>query len=802
MKQIRSILLYLFFLIFLAYTSCKTDSTGGVNLDDFIKTGTAVQVASSTISTAGGDLTVSKPGTPVDGLQISVSPDSYSTNQTFTVSYADIKSHNFGENFHPITPLINIKCDGGYSAEIMTLTVPVTVPAGSIPIGFYLDAFTGKLEGIPVLSATSTTITFMTRHFLSGNLLHTSSTSGAQKVKALEPNKGANIIVCSISESLLNAQPIISSGFKPGTDDWEFVNYGSYLAVGGHCAGQNMAAMWYYFEKKSTEGKLFNKFNDTPNLWQSNAIGYRFCSVIHSDLGEGLITNLFDKYIDRNQDFDKLKLLTIAGTMFITGEPQGIGIYRLKGTRTNGTPIYGGHDLICYQVSVSSGKLYISDPNTPNTPQYIEFSNNKFKPYNAKTNGHSSSNSYPYITYYAKTAWIDWALVGKRYTQLMDSTIGNVAPNTFPSYSIQVLNGASNVPLTNGFGSSSDTLRTYVELPTATIFYINSLNRKPTRWYAYNSSGVSIARKENIGVGYVLLKPGLNKIGYYIVGFTEGDTISKGVYDDEFIDFKWYKIYRYVVKVSTNPIVGNATTALTIKASHFKSAPANSKFVWDFGDGSGPVTQINDSTVSHTFASGGTYNVKVEMWNNATNTKLAEAKATAQIGNGPSSSQSFNYSWVRQAGVHDITRWPRYNVNYSMGGTVEASNGNTVVSVTKDSWDGVVYAKFSKLGSCKLTFNGAFSITPVKMDTTYSDGSSDVFSFTDGSGMSWYTQTFSPYQFSNSSSGVYETTSSGGSIYMQGFINSKLERYDKSKKLYDTVTGQTLLFSINLYCSF
>jgi hypothetical protein len=235
----------------------------------------------------------------------------------------------------------------------MSITIPVKIPAGHIPLGFYLDESTGKLEGIPFKSITANSITLLTRHFLNANKLK----SAEIKEKSLS-GAGANIMISSISESVLNGQPIIASGFKPGVDDWEFVNYGSYIAPGGHCAGQNMTAMWYFFEKKSTEGSLFNKFSDNPKLWQDNARGYRFCSVLHNDLNwDGTVATLFDKYIDKNQELDKLKLLTIAGTMLVTGEPQGVGIYFQNGTKTDGTPTYAGHDLICYKVSVGGGKL-------------------------------------------------------------------------------------------------------------------------------------------------------------------------------------------------------------------------------------------------------------------------------------------------------------------------------------------------------------------------------------------------------------------------------------------------------------
>lgn len=378
-----------------------------------------VEIANTSIGINGGTIKVTKPNTPVDGLNIVIPANSFSTVQNFKVSYAEIKSHQLGQYFNPISPMFSIACDGGYSNELISITIPIKIPEGHFPMGFYFDETTGKLEGIPVENYTSNAITLLTRHFLPGSSLH--STENTQKSGNVEPVKAANVIICSMSESVLKGHPIISSGFKPGVDDWEFVNYGSYIAPRGHCAGQNLAAMWYYFEKKPSDGNLFNKFSDNANLWQDNARGYRFCSVTQEDIDwDGIVNKLAFKFIDLNQDLDKHKLNLIAGAMLITGEPQAIAIRRQNGTNGDGTPAYSGHALICYQVSVIDGKLYISDPNTPGTGQTITYTNDKFDPYNAKANGNDSEYSYPYITYCAKTALIDWNIIGKRYNELIN----------------------------------------------------------------------------------------------------------------------------------------------------------------------------------------------------------------------------------------------------------------------------------------------------------------------------------------------------------------------------------------------
>lgn len=588
-----------------------------------------IEVASQTISSSGGVLVVEDAASPVNGLQLVVPAGSYSTSASFKVSTSIIVGHELGSNFHPITPLILIESDGGYAKDIMEITIPIEISGDEIPLGFYYNELEGTLESIPVKEYTNTSITLLTRHFMGASQFLSEKDLKSQRVPT---NDASKLVISSISESLINLTPVISSGFKVGTDDWEFTNYGSYIASGGHCAGQNMAAMWYYFEHTlKGEDPLFGKFSTHDNLWQDNAVGYRFCSVIHNDLDwDGYVTDLFDKYIDKNQSLDKMKFYTVAGAMLVTGEPQGIGIYRQTGTRADGTPKYGGHDLICYQVAPNEGKLFISDPNKPGNGQAIYLKNDKFEPYIAKVNGNAASNPYPFVTYYAKTAYIEWDKITSRYTELLDSTIGNNAPNIFPPYSIIVktLKKEDEVPLWNGITLSNDTLRCIVECPTATVCYTID-NRKLIGFNIYDENGQEIQIQENGYQKYVVLKPGLNKLAFYVYAWRENSKYDNGNYIDKFIDFKWFNVYNSKLRIEPNPVDAETNEEIEFEAVFEGQLPASVRYVWDFGDKSKKQTIENDNTVTYKYENEGEYEVTLEVYDNSNNTLID--KATAEV---------------------------------------------------------------------------------------------------------------------------------------------------------------------------
>jgi len=96
-----------------------------------------------------------------------------------------------------------------------------------------------------------------------------------------------------ISKTLL--QTDIDSGFRPGIDDWQFPNYGSYITTNGNCEGQSLSAMWYYYNQPDGKdlclyGRYDNNGNQpaTPSFWQDDSLAIRFCSVIQSDPGDTL----------------------------------------------------------------------------------------------------------------------------------------------------------------------------------------------------------------------------------------------------------------------------------------------------------------------------------------------------------------------------------------------------------------------------------------------------------------------------------------------------------------------------------
>lgn len=395
-------------------------------------TGEKTQVAAQNVGTGGGTIRVEKTGDPLDGLEIVVPAGALSENWNMVVSEAAVTSHSLGTNVNIISPLITVKNVSGYASEPITVKIPVTIPSGYIAMGVLYNETTGKIEGLPLLELTETSVTVGLRTFIPSPAASSSSGKGLFKTFGREETSGVgNILVVSVAESILKANPVISTKFTPGVDDWEFINCGSYIAPGGHCAGQSISAMWYFYEKKlNGSPSLFHQFDRVQDsrtvLWQDNPRGYRFASTIQRDLDWDSLSRKLFVMLRETTDYHHLSWKCFALSMFLTGEPQYVG---LKSDA-------GGHAIIAYKIDYTNGILYVADPNYPGQERTITFNGVQFNSYGTKQNANElGDHPYTGIGYFAKSSLIDWNKIGSRWKELENATIGN---DRFPKYRLWV----------------------------------------------------------------------------------------------------------------------------------------------------------------------------------------------------------------------------------------------------------------------------------------------------------------------------------------------------------------------------
>ncbi len=138
-------------------------------------------------------------------------PGAYAKDTIFSISYRDIKSTTLDSDIKVLSPLIHVDNGGTWSEAYITVTLPIKVNANQFAMLFTYDEASGELDGLPVLSEEGGQLKAVTQHF-------------------------SEILGVEIDEAELDAWSG-GTGFEHGVDNWQFANYGSYLAPDGHCAG-------------------------------------------------------------------------------------------------------------------------------------------------------------------------------------------------------------------------------------------------------------------------------------------------------------------------------------------------------------------------------------------------------------------------------------------------------------------------------------------------------------------------------------------------------------------------------------
>lgn len=353
---------------------------------------------------AGGrlDFVVSDPSHPLNGLRLEAPAGAYSRSRTWRVAAAPITASTFA-GVRPVSPLVHVDNGGDISEELVRVRVPARVEPDEFAMGFYYDAAAGRLEGIPLVAADSSSVTVVTRHF-------------------------SSFFVSAIKTAVLDRLVTtgeLDSGFRPGLDDWQFPNIGSAIAPGGHCAGQSLTALWYYVTRPDGPGvRLTNRYDrngvhpGTPGFWYDDNQPYRLASTVQKSINWSSWENkLMTASAGMN---DALTFRAFAYSMHATGEPQEVGIFSDS----------GGHDMICYRIR--DNVLYIADPNYPgNGDRRIVYdpARGRFTPYNSGANAEEIAAGrgvrYDTIQYAAKTATVDWRVMATEWRAMREGKAGN-----------------------------------------------------------------------------------------------------------------------------------------------------------------------------------------------------------------------------------------------------------------------------------------------------------------------------------------------------------------------------------------
>jgi hypothetical protein len=588
-------------------------------------TGTSLPPAS--IPAAGGSYVVTQAG-PLNGFRIDVPAGAFTTSFDAAVSYASNATLPRNPGVNPLSPLITISTGTtDFAAKPFQIHIAADVPADIIPDIVAYDPTNGATQTLVTISWDAHGITAATSSLSATNMV--SSASARLRAGAAPPaGGGVTLYVNGLPTNILMAD--YDSGFRPGTDDWDFPSTSTEVALNEVGAGSTVTSLWYYTTKASPQ-KLNGRFQDAASVPVSDRLGLRWTSVVGSQL-DATVVNQVDAALQAEfgnlAPFDQNVFNSIranfaqAALKGLTPTPELISIQSLLGKFTALLLVY----------RCQGDKLYVADPIFPgDATKFLQFPAGQQMSIYGPSPRNLSEGGYRFPYTFPLGLLIPPPQLAAQYQQVVAKTIGD---DKFPAHEFHTWNARLFDTL-----YVVDTLRFWSECAACKGAYATTLSPTPGQVESgviYTPPPPGWTSLGSLGANGLLVNaagrtPGaVSTFGFEDVsGVGTQDLVSAG---GKWLD--WHRFSVLVLPASISP--AKLTQAPTIPMSmKFETTPAqlppHVKYRWDFGDAKPKVTVDDNPNVQHVWDLVGTYPVTAEIVDVRNDQVIARAQATATI---------------------------------------------------------------------------------------------------------------------------------------------------------------------------
>ncbi|MBV1708973.1 MAG: hypothetical protein KMY54_03850 [Erysipelothrix sp.] len=339
-----------------------------------------------------------------NGMEFIFEKNTFSTKTEINISTEKVKDHDLGENFTPLTPLIDIQFDDSQLTKPFIVTVPIDVSDGHTAIAVTYNKAKKSFETIP-------------------------STLVDEIMMEVLISSSANFIITEIAKDLLFSE--ISSDFLPSKDGMQIANTSTYWTPSGMCNGINIGVLYYYEHMRQKNGALFNRYMEnsqikdfkTPEFYLDDNDMYLLASSLQNIDSPPQYMSWLEKTKD---DESLVHYLRMAYTMLLTKKPQTVHVFKDKVFSQSNI----GHTLIVYRIN--GNKAYVYEPNQPkndNISIEIDLEKLSFVPYRGSYNNLSDEMSFKYLYYLNYSNLIDDAKVSTVWQSALDQQLNGKFPN-------------------------------------------------------------------------------------------------------------------------------------------------------------------------------------------------------------------------------------------------------------------------------------------------------------------------------------------------------------------------------------
>ncbi len=599
-----------------------------------------VTIADQTVSSGGGTIAVTTAGSPINGLKIVVPAGAFPSGQTVGITYGSNLGTELPQGAIAISPLLTFRVsDGGWAPTPLFITIPAITPPGMRPTIVLRDPATGRQVPLTTIAFTASSVTAVTAHLNGALLMARDGGAGSSRIAARSastlvstPIVVSTAVVIALPESLLGMDH--DTGFRPGIDNWEFRPIGT-IATQNIAASMVATEAWYYVSQKRAGGPLWKKYQEADGIEESNRRGLRWASAAavavrgNNELEFAAIysTVVLD-IATRNPTLSALQVQVL-----VTRE--SFNSIRTALTVTPGSPqraVLLSADTRLAPVPVlvfrSTGdRLFAVDPFNPSAALTLDFPLGLMKSVTIS----GTPGQYDFIMAEGFSLLADVPVLQSQWASVVDGTIGN---DIFPTYQAKMGWGATAAETANlsapvyVFGNAADPVAVWADCVTC-LGGARPANYPPgpaqiARLAAWSRAGAT-GPWTDLGVGgrALLVNPN-NAVGLAVFSHRVGSD----VYDwTDWMSFPADKLPATIAP-SAPTADPNTDVALTLTVT---GAPGNLEYVWDFADAT-PLTTTTLPSVTHKWATSGTYVTKVTARDKTTKQPIAKATVTVSIG--------------------------------------------------------------------------------------------------------------------------------------------------------------------------
>ena len=580
--------------------------------------------SSASVSAGGTTLTYAKSGDPLNGLTLTVPAAAYTTTTQWTIVADSSVVVPLPAGFSQVGPVLVITNGQNYADSIMTLTMPMHLAAGMTVAPFYYDPVSGTLEGVPMVAQTATSATLATQHF-SGDLMAipgSGATAGSLRQSLRAGFGSVRVVWVQIDATKLVGT--YSSTFTPGIDDWEFINYGDYIAPNGICEGMSITAMYYhYFFRLGTSPRagLYHQFDQSlANQWD-NVQGIRFAGSVQGD------------YLARwDQGINQVEMLTDIATANGTAATNLTSSWVLLTLKLTGRPVLialqrsgGGHAVVAYAATSTGSTTLVSiaNPNNPGvTTQTMTFINGVLQPIPIAVNAGEVPRNY--VKAYALGVSTEVPL-NQVATRWQEFVAGKAGSDRYPAtYHFEILDSLTGTWST--LGSTFQTTAAQVAIrticPSCPAKTVGGSDPDQQFGQIWDSAGQYLLAPGAVINGITTTTP---YVGVMLASSPFGNSSSPG-----FVDYLPFIFNHGTFFIQPSTSTPTANLPVSFVTHHGGIATPSSTFTWNFGDNTAPVVKTGDSTVNHTFTTAGSYAVSVTLRDGSGNAR-GQASVTMNV---------------------------------------------------------------------------------------------------------------------------------------------------------------------------